>query len=185
MLDLKKFFARHTRAATAAEPDPDSNYHPSDISSEGLEVEYQKLIASQFRRWGISPACTTIEVRKLGRAPDGFDVFVGMVRMTGWERLSGLRLLLGLPLLEAKVLKTVRGTWLADFSHFGGLWLHAAEHTQPTQDLRNLIIQLAPLPAAPTGACPAHDASAWPSSSVPAASQAGADEPDVQVPVSG
>ena len=185
MLDLKKFFARNARPATASEPDPDSNYHPHDISSEGLEVEYQKLIATQFRRWGISPACTTIEVRKLGKAPDGFDVFVGMVRLTRWEKMSGLRLLLGLPLLEAKVRKTMRATWLADFSHFGGLWLHSAEHTDCTQDLRDLIIDLAPLPAAPAGAGASQEASGWASSSLPPASHTGAGDPDAQVPVPG
>lgn len=153
MFDLRKLFLREARAHARAPQDPDSDYHPSDRRGEGLEVEYQTLIATQFRRWGISNNCVTIEVRQIGRAPDGYDVFVGMVRLAQWDRISGLRVLLGLPLLEAKVRKMVRATWLADFSHFGGLWLHASEQLQGTPavgELRQLMLQLVPpSPAAP------------------------------------
>jgi hypothetical protein len=149
MFDLRKLFVREARNARAgaAPQDPDSDYHPSDRRGEGLEVEYQSLIATQFRRWGIATGCVTIEVRQIGRAPDGFDVFVGMVRLAQWDRTSALRVLIGLPLLEAKVRKTVRATWLADFSHFGGLWLHASEGLTGTSamgELRDLMVQLAP-----------------------------------------
>jgi hypothetical protein len=151
MFDLRKLFVRESRRKPH---DPDSEYHPSGRRGEGLEVEYQSLIATQFRRWGISNGCVTIEVRQIGRAPDGFDVFVGMVRLAQWERASALRVLVGLPLLESKVRKTVRGTWLADFSHFGGLWLHASEslHATPSMaELRDLVLHLVPPspPAAP------------------------------------
>ncbi len=130
MFDLRKLFVREVRSRK--QHDPDSEYHPSDRRGEGLEVEYQTLIATQFRRWGIATGCVTIEVRQIGRAPDGFDVFVGMVRLAKWDRVSALRVLIGLPLLEAKVRKTVRSTWMADFSHFGGLWLHASESLHAT-----------------------------------------------------
>src|SRR5687767_9718677 len=110
MFDLRKLFVRESRARP--EQDPDSEYHPSDRRGEGLEVEYQTLIATQFRSWGSSTGCVTIEVRQIGRAPDGYDVFVGMVRLAKWDRPSALRVLIGLPLLEAKVRKTVRSTWM-------------------------------------------------------------------------
>jgi hypothetical protein len=145
MFDLRKLFVRESRPRP--DHDPDSEYHPSDRRGEGLEVEYQTLIATQFRRWGISTGCVTIEVRQIGRAPDGFDVFVGMVRLAKWDRPSALRVLIGLPLLEAKVRKSVRSTWMADFSHFGGLWLHASEQLQTTAapaELRQLMVQLVP-----------------------------------------
>lgn len=153
MFDLRKLFVREARQSVREPQDPDSDYHPSDRRGEGLEVEYQSLIATQFRRWGISNNCVTIEVRQIGRAPDGFDVFVGMVRLAQWDRTSGLRVLLGLPLLEAKVRRMVRATWLADFSHFGGLWLHASEQLHATAafgELRELMLQLVPpSPAGP------------------------------------
>lgn len=154
MFDLRKLFIRETRGHREA--DPDSDYRPSERQGEGLEVEYQSLIAQQFRRWGISPNCVTVEVRKIGQAPDGFDIFVGMVRLEQWERTSGLRLLLGLPLLEAKVRKNARSTWIADFSHFGGLWLHASEqlsHTSAMGELRDLMLHLTP-PSPPGGTGP-------------------------------
>jgi hypothetical protein len=174
MFDLRKLFLREARARARQPQDPDSDYHPSDRRGEGLEVEYQSLIATQFRRWGISNNCVTIEVRQIGRAPDGYDVFVGMVRLTQWDRPSGLRVLLGLPLLEAKVRKMVRATWLADFSHFGGLWLHASEQLHGTAamgDLRELMLQL--VPPSPAGAGQEEAGhSGYSSSSLPPASSA-------------
>jgi hypothetical protein len=173
MFDLKKFFLRGT---TSRESDPDSEYHPSDRSTAGLQVEYQTMIANQFRRWGISASCTTIEVRKLGQAPDGYDVFVGLVRLTRWERESALRVLLGLPLLEAKVRKTLRATWLADFSHFAGLWLHSSEQVHQSPELHALLGKLAPLTPSSHGSGP-QDSRNYGSSSLPPSSQ-GRSEPD-------
>jgi hypothetical protein len=181
MFDLKKFFVRGV-AALHRDRDPDSDYHPSSKSSEGLQVEYQGLIASQFRRWGISDTCTTIEVRKLGQAPDGYDVFVGLVRLAHWERESALRVLIGLPLLEAKVRKTLRGTWLADFSHFAGLWLHSSEEIHHATELHDLLGKLAPLTPSSSGAT-TQGSGAYGSSSLPPSSQVRS-EPDEEVPVS-
>lgn len=182
MIDLRKFFARNAARGSAGDHDPDSDYHPSNKSSDGLEVEYQGLIATQFRRWGISPSCTTVEVRRLGQAPDGYDVFVGMVRLTSWERDSAMRLLVGLPLLEAKVRKTVRATWLADFSHFGGLWLHASEQLHAPRELHDLLHQLVPLPAPGTPGAGTQTSSGYSISSLAPSSQPRS-EPDEQAPV--
>ena len=117
---------------------------------EGLEVEYQQLIADQFRRFGIREACTTIEVRRIGQGPHGFDLLIGMIRVHRWERTSVLRLLIGLPLIESRVRKLVRSTWLADYSHFGGLWVHACEHLHEEpgrEELRELLVALTPTEA--------------------------------------
>lgn len=175
MFDLRKLFVREARAQRGQAPDPDSDYHPSDRQGEGLELEYQSLIATQFRRWGISTSCVSIEVRRIGHAPDGFDVLVGMVRLAKWERLSALRVLVGLPLLESKVRRAVRATWLADYSHFGGLWLHASEqiHAQgATAELRDLLMQLTPpSPPAPGGDA-AQGGNSYLHSSVPPSTQA-------------
>lgn len=160
MFDLRKLFDREARArrrraqGQASEPAADSDYHPSTAPDSGLEVEYHALIAAQLRRMGISPEGISIEVRPIGKGPHGFDVMVGMVRLHRWDRVSTLRVLMGLPLLEAKVRKTVRGTWLADFSHFGGLWLHASEQVQAApgaRELRELIRQLTPTGAPAAG----------------------------------
>lgn len=157
MFDLRKLFDREARArrrreqGLPTEPAADSDYHPSTPPGSGLEVEYHGLIAMQLRRMGIAPDSISIEVRPVGKGPHGFDVLVGMVRLHRWDRVSALRVLVGLPLLEAKVRKMVRGSWLADFSYFGGLWLHASEqvHAAPgAEELRDLLRQWTP-PAGP------------------------------------
>ena len=159
MFDLKKLFQRHSQGHAAEEHGPGSDYHPSGERGQGLEVEYQRLIAAQFRRWGIAMGCVSIEVRKIGTAADGYDVFVAMIRLMQWERHSALRVLLGLPLLEAKIRKAVRETWLADYAHFVGLWLHSSEHVHDTEgmsELRRLMKGLAPLPPAAAASTEAH-----------------------------
>ncbi|MBI5276222.1 MAG: hypothetical protein HY854_07150 [Burkholderiales bacterium] len=182
MLDLKKLlFAREARGAKARPAEADSDYTPSGRRGEGLEEEYRALVAAQFERWGIASDCTTIEVRTLGHAPDGLDVMVALVRLVSWERTSALRLLMGLPLLETKVRKSVRSSWLGEFSHFGGLWLHASDKLHATEahhDLRDVLMQVAP----PSGAH-AQDGSSLPadygqSSQPPLA-------PDTEIPASG
>ncbi len=133
MFDLRKLFARER--------------HDTGAIGEGLEIEYQRLVATQFRRLGIHEDCVNIEVRRVGHGPHGFDVLVGMIRLHRWERTSGLRLLIGLPLIESRVRKLVRSTWLADYSHFGGLWVHASEHLHEdpgVEELRALLLSLAP-----------------------------------------
>ena len=68
-----------------------------------------------------------------------------MVRIFAWERRPALRLLLGLPLLERKIRKTIRAHWVAEVSHFGGVWLHASERLAETgaaSDLRPLLATL-------------------------------------------
>lgn len=116
-----------------------------DGGADGLEAEYQKLISLQLKRWGVGESCASVEVRHVGEAADGRDVFVGVVRLFAWERKPALRLLLGLPLLESKVRRTLAGLWLAEVSHFGGLWLHASGQLQEsaaTADLRHLMVTL-------------------------------------------
>lgn len=156
MFDLRKLFDREVRGrhrreqAMHSEPAANSDYHPSTAPGSGLEVEYHGLIATQLRRMGISPESTSIEVRRIGKGPHGFDVLVGLVRLHHWDRVSALRVLVGLPLLEAKIRQVVRGSWLADFSYFGGLWLHASEqvHAAPgARELRDLLRQLTPADA--------------------------------------
>lgn len=145
MFDLRKLFVRDE--AHRENDGQDTGVGATLPAGQGLEAEYEDLISTQCRRWGISDSSVTIEVRQIGRAPDGLDVYLGMVRLAQWERTSALRLLLGLPLLETKIRKMVRTLWLGEVSHFGGLWLHASEQLHATtamSELRELMIQLTP-----------------------------------------
>lgn len=143
--DIRKLFARTGGIAPRDSDHPgeaDSDYLPRGAGAEGLETDYQTLISGLFRRWGIAQGCVTVEVKTVGKAGDGFDVFVALVRMVSWYQRSSMRLLVGLPLLEQKIRKTVRGTWLADYSHFGGLWLHASDKLQLPQDMRDSMLHM-------------------------------------------
>ncbi|MGV3572815.1 MAG: hypothetical protein ACO1PB_19640 [Ramlibacter sp.] len=145
MFDLRKLFARD--GSRRGDHGRDTEVDASLPAGHGLEAEYESLIADQCRRWGIADGVVTVEVRRIGRAPDGLDVYLGMVRLAQWERDSSLRLLLGLPLLETKIRRMVRTLWVGEMSHFGGLWLHASEqlHATPAmRELRELLIQLTP-----------------------------------------
>lgn len=145
MFDLRKLFARD--ASRRDDQGRDTEVDASLAAGQGLEAEYESLIANQCRRWGIAEGVVTIEVRQIGRAHDGLDVYLGMVRLAQWERDSSLRLLLGLPLLETKIRRMVRTLWIGEVSHFGGLWLHASEQLNATpamRELRELLIQLTP-----------------------------------------
>ena len=145
MFDLRKLFAKD---APQARERGDADAGPQALGpGEGLEIEYERLISAQFSRLGICSDCTTIEVRRIGHGPYGFDVLVAMVRLHRWERSSALKLLVGLPLIESRVRKLVRSTWLADYSHFAGLWLHASEHLHEdpgVDELRELLASLTP-----------------------------------------
>lgn len=146
MFDLRKLFARDGRRRDD-DDDRETEVHAPLPGGDGLEADYQDLIASQCRRWGIADGVVTVEVRQVGRAADGLDVYLGMVRLAQWERDSALRVLLGLPLLETKIRRMVRTLWIGEISHFGGLWLHASEQLHATgamRELRELLIELTP-----------------------------------------
>lgn len=148
MFDLRKLFVRDAgRRGDDQGRDTEVNPSSAGQTGQGLEAEYEGLISTQFRRWGITEPAVTVDVRPLGKAPDGLDVYVGMVRLAHWERTPALRLLLGLPMLETKIRKTVRSLWIGEVSHFGGLWLHASEQLHASAapgELRELMMQLTP-----------------------------------------
>jgi hypothetical protein len=153
MFGLRKIMARHKRQRREGDRDTELDSAPR---GHNLEAEYETLIVSQCTRWGIDATGITVEVRRLGRTNGGLDIYGGMMRLTHWQRDSALRVLLGLPLLEARIRKMVRSVWFGEVSHFGGLWLHASEQLTSTEamaELRQLILQLTHDPE-PAGGVP-------------------------------
>ncbi|HSW18920.1 MAG TPA: hypothetical protein VLJ86_16990 [Ramlibacter sp.] len=146
MFDIRKLFVRSSPASSghAAEDDINSEWHP-DQQEAGLETEYLALIMGQLRRSGVSPSCASVEARRLGRAPDGLDVMGGMIRLHRWERDSAMRLMIGLPLIETRVRRAFNNTWLSDYSHFGGLWLHTSERLRRDGGMHEVKAMLAVL----------------------------------------
>lgn len=140
-MDILKLWSR----GTAEEDDPQTEFNPDDHAGEGLESDLMLLIVQQLARGGIAEECVSIDIRNLGRGADGREVYAGMLRLAKWEQKSAVRLLLGLPLLQAKVRKALRGSWMHDVSHFAGLWLHPSgqfEETGSLSGLRNLILRV-------------------------------------------
>ena len=124
---------------------PETEVDASGHSLEEITDEYRSLIVDQLIRGGVEPSCVEIEVRQGAKARDGRQVFIGMLRLVHWERASAVRLLLGLPILESRLRRVVRGSWLRDLSHFGGIWLHASgqlQDSQAMQDLRAMVIDI-------------------------------------------
>lgn len=125
------------------DPPEQTNYQALGMpAGEGLECEYLRLVEHQLGRWGITARCRTIEIRVVGH-DRGRDVFVAFIHLVEWDHNAAIRLLMGLPLLDAKIRKAVRGLWLADVSYFDGLMLHVAPHVHESEgmaDLRQLLV---------------------------------------------
>lgn len=140
MLGLRKFLQRE-----APDESPVTETGTSGNSVNEIVQQYRTVISEQLARGGVLPRCLEIEVRQAGRLRDGHPMFVAMLRLTSWERTSAIRLLLGLPILESRLRRAIRGSWLREVSHFGGIWVHASGQLQDThamEDLRTLIVDI-------------------------------------------
>lgn len=126
-------------------PDSQTAYGSSQMSGEGLEREYEDIVRAQLSRLGVPQDTVEVEVRPAGAMQDGRNIYLGMVRLVKWEARTSLRLLVALPLLEAKTRQSLDTTWLADVSHFGGLWVHASAALRSNEvlsDIREVVMQL-------------------------------------------
>jgi hypothetical protein len=122
-----------------------TQYSSSQLSGEGLEHEYEEVVWGQLGRLGIRQDTVEVEVRPAGTMKDGRSVYLGMVRLVKWDARTSLRLLVALPLLEAKTRQSLDTTWLTDVSHFGGLWVHAATAVRTGEvlgDIRDAVVRL-------------------------------------------
>jgi hypothetical protein len=140
-VDILKLFHR----APEPEEDPETRVNPTDQRGDNLEAEIQDAILEQLAKGGVTLDCVAIDVRDIGRGSDGRPVYLALLRLTRWEETSAVRLLLGLPLLQAKVRKAVQSSWLDQVAHFSGLWVHPSgqfEETAAMNDLRNMILHL-------------------------------------------
>ena len=129
--------------------EPRTDYKSLDIpnrsADESVANEYARVVGNVLRSWGVTEACAEVDVHQMGERKDGRKVYVAAVRLVSWDRTAGLRLLLGLPLLERKIRRTVQAHWVAEVSHFAGTWLHVADHVNDLgaqAELRQLLITL-------------------------------------------
>lgn len=106
--------------------------------------QYHGLVLQELDRCGVDPHVVTVDVRQIGAAQDGLEVYAAMVHLTKWDQSSAVRLLLGLPLIEQKIRETARASWLASGHHFVGLWVHASKQLSLPAELKRTISELAP-----------------------------------------
>jgi hypothetical protein len=139
MLDFRKFLQREP------EENPVTEVGASGHSLTEIVEEYRSILIDQLIRGGVAPDCVEIEVKQGGKMRDGRVVYIGMLRLVKWDRAPSVRLLLGLPILESRLRRVVRGSWLHEVSAFGGVWLHASGQLQDSdamEDLRSLVIEI-------------------------------------------
>ena len=135
-MDLRKIFH-------PPEADTEVEYGSSELESN-IRAEYRSQVLDQLARFGITPEVVSVDMRAAGFI-EGRAVFLAMLKLVAWERKQGVRLLLGLPLLEIHVRRAIQGTWLVEASHFGGLWLHPSSVLQrggAAADVQQLLIQI-------------------------------------------
>ena len=117
MLELKKLFQREGEV-------PSTQMHPNSTSIQEIQAEYRACVDEILLRAGIDAGCVDIEIRNQGTLADGRPALAIMLRLVNWERTSGLRLLLGLPMLERAARRLIGASWASEASHYTGLWVH-------------------------------------------------------------
>lgn len=126
-----------------------------------IAAAYVAIVREQIEAAGIPGDAVSLEMVVVGRTGSGRPALAAMLKLRAWSGRPSVRLLLGLPLFEARVRRCLRNHWLADVSFFAGLWLHpSAPVREPRvlQELRELLLRMedgepwrAQAPAEPAG----------------------------------
>ncbi|ROZ69358.1 hypothetical protein EEB15_22830 [Ramlibacter sp. WS9] len=129
-----------------------------------VRSEYMEQVLAQLKRFGIPPDMAMVEIGEAGMSEQGHPIFHAMLRIVAWQRKPGVRLLLGLPLLEHNIRKALEATWTAEVSDFGGVWLQPSgllEDGAAAAEIRGMIHALEAIGSAPPpAAAKAPDSSA-------------------------
>jgi hypothetical protein len=118
MFEMRKLFAREAKRVMHTGVDL------KDVSLEEIQDETRACILEVLGSARIDRSCFDLEIRATGPLKDGLYVLNANLRLTRWERVSGVRLLMGLPILERGARRAIAASWVSSSAHFGGLWLH-------------------------------------------------------------
>lgn len=121
-----------------------TDYQDLGTASGSLEAEYQRLVAHHLARWGVPEQHVVIEVRQAG-SRQGRLVFDVVICLAHWDRITALRVLVGLPLFEKKIRRAIEGQWLQDVSVLRAVLVCASERLQapePCAELRQTLVSL-------------------------------------------
>jgi hypothetical protein len=138
IMDLRKLFQ-------TPESDTDMEYGSPELR-DSVPGEYRAEVRRQLKRFGVPAEMVSIDIRSAGSA-DGKPVFLVMLRLLKWEQRAGVRLLLGLPILELNARKAIHASWLTEVSHFGGLWLHPSSQLKQSNAVAQVLELLAQIEA--------------------------------------
>ncbi len=122
-----------------------------------MRAEYMEQVLEQIKRFGVPHDLVAVEIGEAGLSPEGNPKFHAMLRLVGWKRKPGVRLLLGLPLLEYNIRKALETSWLGEVSEFGGVWLQPTEVMSTDgagAEIRSMIIALESIGSESTGPMP-------------------------------
>lgn len=118
MFEIRKLFVRGQTAGRQACTDV------QDVSLEDVHDEFKACVLEVFGSARIERSCFELELHPSGPLQDGRHVLSANVRLVKWDRVSGVRLLVGLPILERGARRAIAASWASGSAHFGGLWLH-------------------------------------------------------------
>lgn len=126
---------------------PPASSQPESVGAGLAEMRaaLAQAISDELERGGIPADCVHIEVQRQGDSPQGLPTLAGMLRLVRWNDAAAVRLMLGLPLLERNMRRSLRNHWLADVARFAGLWLHPSTTVLGRETLdavRNLVLQV-------------------------------------------
>jgi hypothetical protein len=137
MLELRRLFARD------AAPVLNTGVDLQDISVDELQDEYRACILEVFAKARLDKSSFGLEVHASAPLKDGRRVMTANVRLVKWDRITGLRLLVGLPMLERAVRRALAGSWASSSANFGGLWLHPSAQILDRALMKELARDLA------------------------------------------
>lgn len=124
-------------------------WRQANFDPEQTRDHYFDLVKETMEQCDIACDSLIVEIHSVGLTVERKSVYAAKIYLTHWEQNSALRLLVGLPLIEAKVREAARSSWLAGHSHFIGLWIHASGRMKYPCDLRRLVRELTADSSAP------------------------------------
>jgi len=140
MKHLQKFLS-----AATLDPAEEAESRWAQPDEAEVAAAYVDIVQRQIEAAGIPGDAVALEMVVVGRTGDGRPALTAMLKLSAWSGRATVRLLLGLPLFEAKVRRCLRSHWLADVSFFAGLWLHPSAPARDPEvllQLRELLLRL-------------------------------------------
>lgn len=100
-----------------------------------LRREYRERVLDYCVRHGVDPKAMRVRALSLGYR-QGKEVYVVLVTVTDPGFETALQLAHLAPNIEKRVAEMVGATWLGDYTHFSGVWLHWSDQIRIPEAVR-------------------------------------------------